>query len=305
MSYSIKLTNEQIQVLYNKYNDKLLDNTNQYMKYRFGINKSVVNVYSTNKVLIQGKDDAQTYKSICEILNINVNERETFNTPITHYHSTIGSDEVGTGDFFGSIVVCAAYVPDNLENEILQLGVKDSKLLTDEKILEIAPKLMEKVQYSYRVLNNTLYNKLYKAHKDKINMNKIKAILHNFVLNNLVSKVTGEYEMIIIDAFTPQNKYFSYLKEQSIILENVKLIEKAEKLFTSVACASCIARYIFLKDWERMENECGYHLPKGAGATVDKVALQILNEKGEQFMSKFTKMNFKNLEKIKSQDHSI
>lgn len=299
MSYSLELNTNQINIIYEKYRDYILDNTNQYVNFRFNINKSVITVYKTNKVLIQGKDDLDAYNDLCTLLSINKEQPKTFNSPITHYHSTIGSDEVGTGDFFGSVVVCAAYVPAEVENEILQLGVKDSKLLTDEKILEIAPILINKVQYSYRVLDNISYNKLYKTHKDNINLNKIKAILHNFVLNNLVNKVTGNYEMIIVDAFTPQAKYFSYLKEQSKVLENVKLIEKAEKLFTSVAIASCIARYIFLKDWERLENLYGYKLPKGAGSNVDEVAKKIYDEKGELFLSNFSKMNFKNLEKIK------
>lgn len=298
MSYSLQLTNEQLNKLYYVYQHKLLDNPNEYVSFRFNIDKSIITVYKTKKVLIQGKDDEHAHQVICELLELEYQPSQNFNNSIVHYHSTIGSDEVGTGDFFGSIVVCACFVPSHLEKQILNLGVKDSKLLTDDKIIQIAPILMQKVQYSYRVLDNQTYNKLYKIHKDNINMNKIKAILHNFVLNNLVSKVSDNYEMIIIDAFTPQTKYFSYLKEQSKILENVKLIEKAEKLFTSVACASCIARYIFLKDWERLEKECGYLLPKGAGSSVDEVGKIITREKGEDYLNNISKMNFKNIDKI-------
>ena len=54
--------------------------------------------------------------------------------------STIGSDEVGTGDYFGPIVVTASYVDQADMSFIEDLGVRDSKKLTDEKILEIAPK---------------------------------------------------------------------------------------------------------------------------------------------------------------------
>ena len=299
MSITLNLTNEQLNTLYAYYQGSLLDNTNQYVKFRFNIDKSIITVYKTNKVLIQGKDDEKAHNDICKLLDLEQTKLQSFNSPITHFHSTIGSDEVGTGDFFGSLVVCACFVPSELESEVLKLGVKDSKLLTDDKIIEIAPILMEKLQFSYRVLDNLSYNRLYKVHGKNINMNKIKAILHNFVLINLEAKVGNKYEMIVVDAFTPQSKYFTYLKEQSRVLENVRLIEKAEKLFTSVACASCIARYIFLKDWERLESSCGYKLPKGAGSHVDEVASLILNEKGEEFLKNIAKMNFKTLDKIR------
>ena len=72
-----------------------------------------------------------------------------------YYNVTaIGSDEVGTGDFFGPIVVTASYV--SLENIpfLEQLGVKDSKKMNDETILKIVPKIMNKIQFESKVLTN-------------------------------------------------------------------------------------------------------------------------------------------------------
>ena len=48
--------------------------------------------------------------------------------------SMIGSDEVGTGDYFGPITVCAAYVRQDQIHLLKELGVQDSKNLNDEKI---------------------------------------------------------------------------------------------------------------------------------------------------------------------------
>ena len=46
----------------------------------------------------------------------------------------IGSDEVGTGDFFGPVCVCAAYVKASDIKRLKALGIDDSKRLNDEQI---------------------------------------------------------------------------------------------------------------------------------------------------------------------------
>ena len=51
--------------------------------------------------------------------------------------ATIGSDEVGTGDYFGPIVVTASYVSKENIKEVMNLGVKDSKKITDDIIVII------------------------------------------------------------------------------------------------------------------------------------------------------------------------
>ena len=52
-----------------------------------------------------------------------------------------------------------------------ELGVKDSKKLTDEKILEIVPKLIKIIPYESIILSNKEYNLKYNSN---ININKIK-----------------------------------------------------------------------------------------------------------------------------------
>ncbi len=111
----------------------------------------------------------------------------------------MGSDEVGTGDFFGGIVVVASFVPKELISTIKKLGVKDSKELSDDKINEIAPILIKKIPHTIHLLDDIKYNYFTKVRK--FNMNKIKALLHNSALLNLKKKITT-YDGVIIDAFT-------------------------------------------------------------------------------------------------------
>ena len=97
--------------------------------------------------------------------------------------STIGSDEVGTGDYFGPIIVTASFVDIKKKSFLYELGVRDSKKITDEKIMSIAPTLIKEFPHVTYILTPSDYNRL-----GITNMNKVKAILHNKVLYALKEK---------------------------------------------------------------------------------------------------------------------
>lgn len=298
MSFTIKLTNDQINVVMNKYSNCNLPLTNNYTLFRAKINTSFITIFKTGNLLIQAGDEKKTYQEICSLLNIDYKIIEAPYVNISNIgalKSAIGTDEVGTGDFFGPIVVVGCFVPVNKINELIRLGVKDSKELNDSKIIHLAPKLMNDLIYSSYSLDNLHYN--YLTSKKNLNMNQLKAIMHNFVINSLKKK-TDEYDLIVIDAFTTSDHYFDYLKNEKNVSRDVLLEEKAENKYISVACASIIARYIFLKELKELSNVVGYDLPKGAGSQVDSVIYKLLHEKGINSFKNFSKMNFANLQKV-------
>lgn len=209
-------------------------------------------------------------------------------------YNTIGSDEVGTGDYFGPIVVSATYVPSELSSFLHELKIMDSKKLTDDKIKEITPKIIAKVPYTTIILKPSDYNKYY---QNDINMNKIKAILHNKVLLSMQQKMPN-YDKIVVDQFASPKKYYEYLQGSKEILKNITFTPKAEDQCLSVACASIISRYVFLKEMASLSQELGMEVPKGAGANVDTFGKQIINQFGQDKLQEIAKLNFKNTEKI-------
>lgn len=209
-------------------------------------------------------------------------------------YNTIGSDEVGTGDFFGPVVVTATYVDKSNVEFLHSLNIMDSKKITDEKIKEITPKIIAKIPYSSFILKPEEYNKNYS--KD-INMNKIKAILHNKVLLNMIDKNVN-YEKIVVDQFASPKKYYEYLEGTPKVVKNITFTPKAEDQCLSVACASIISRYIFLKEMDNLSKELASSVPKGAGDAADKFAQNIVKEYGLAKLEKIAKMNFKNVSKL-------
>lgn len=212
-----------------------------------------------------------------------------------YYANTIGSDEVGTGDYFGPIVVTSAYVKKEDIPFLEELGVKDSKKLTDEKILTIVPKIIERIKYNSIIFSNKEYNLKYST---DINMNKIKAILHNKVLFNL-SNEEKNYDYMVVDQFAKPYVYFNYLKNIPNTVRNITFMTKAEDKCLSVACASLISRYIFIKEFSKISKDLGILLPKGASNCVDDVGVKIVEKYGFEKLEEIAKLSFKNTEKIK------
>lgn len=290
------------------YQDLRKDTTPPYAVFQAIEADTTITLYESGKVMFQGVSadiDANIWIDLEKKVNgriIDINGKEKSNKndkkPDNYnynYCNTMGSDEVGTGDYFGPIVVTATYVEKSMQSFLEELKVGDSKKITDDRILKIAPEIIKKVPYSSFILSNKEYNSNY---NEDINMNKIKAILHNKVLLSLLDKNYNP-DKIIVDQFVNPKKYFEYLSNTPKIVKNITFATKAEDKCLSVACASIISRYIFLKEMAKMEKEIGCIIEKGASNKVDDLGIKIVKEKGFEYLSNIAKLNFKNTQKIK------
>ena len=108
-----------------------------------------------------------------------------------------------------------------------------------------------------------------------------------------------EVDAVIVDQFANPYVYYHYLKGLEHVVRNITFFTKAEDKFLSVACSSLISRYIFLKEFHKLETELDMKLPKGASNLVDETALKIIEQYGFEKLKEVAKLNFKNTEKIK------
>jgi ribonuclease HIII len=145
------------------------------------------------------------------------------------------------------------------------------------------------------ILSNKDYNEY---HSNDLNMNKIKAILHNKVLGKLSNQI-NDYEYIIVDQFAEPYVYFNYLKNSSNVVRNITFFTKGEDKHLAVACASLISRYIFINEFNKLSKSLNLDLPKGASNLVDEIGVKIVKEYGIDKLNEIAKLNFKNTDKIK------
>ena len=280
------------------YEDKKKDKVIPYVVFQAVDNDTVVTMYESGKVMFQGKSadvDAQMWIEMSGVEKLQKEKKEKAKEDIKYFEcSSIGSDEVGTGDYFGPIVVTASFVKKEDIPFLEELGIKDSKKLTDDKILEIAPKVAKRISYKSVILTNTEYNQKYKEN----NMNKIKAIMHNKVLYQMVQDTKESYDYIIVDEFAREQRYYEYLNDQPVVQRNITFMTKAEDKNLAVACSSVISRYIFLKEFDKLADSLHIPLPKGAGPQVDTIGEEIVEKYGKEKLNEVAKLNFANTNRI-------
>lgn len=293
----IRVTDKTKEKMIKYYEDKKRDKAIPYVIFQAKDADTVITMYESGKVMFQGISadiDANMWRDIDGLSKVN-KEKVKRNDKKYYYSSAIGSDEVGTGDYFGPIVVTSCYVSKDDIEFVESLGIKDSKKLDDEKILKIAPELIKKIKYKSLIMTNSEYNAKYST---SYNINKIKAIMHNKVLWRMVNEEHPEYDYIIVDEFAREQRYYEYLSGNPAIQRDITFITKAEDKNLAVASASVISRYIFLKEFDKISDSLHIPLPKGAGKEVDEIGKEVVETYGKDKLKEIAKINFKNTERI-------
>ncbi|MGL4382283.1 MAG: ribonuclease HIII [Bacilli bacterium] len=247
-------------------------------------------IYNSKKIMFQGEKSF----SQAVLWDQSLKDNKCSNMVYTKYNEHIGSDEVGTGDYFGPVVVVASYVNDEIINRIKHLKIVDSKQLNDDYIIKIAPDLIEIVPHFCYCLKNEQYNETIKNN----NLNQIKARMHNYVILKLQSRFNHKV-VSIIDQFCAPKKFYEYLDPQKSNAPNLVFETKAENKYLAVAIAAIIARYHFLSEMDNLSTITKVELLKGASNQVDLQGVLIVKEHGFEILNKIAKVHFKNTQKIK------
>ena len=311
MVITLKTCKKTYDMMVEFYDEMKWDKSSQYAEFQADDGDTVVTLYTSGKAVFQGNDAdiASDYWIETEKINSGtaivtnsddktkktLKAEEKKENTIYHNVNSVGSDEVGTGDYFGPIVVTSTYVTKDDVSFLDELGVMDSKKITDEKIMKIAPQIAKRVKYKSIILNNIDYNKF---HSTDYNMNKIKAILHNKVLYQMINEEHPKYDYIIVDEFAKENRYYEYIKDSTNIQRGITFMTKAEDKCLSVACASIISRYLFIQEFDKLCDNLHLPLPKGAGSEVDKIGIEIVEKYGEDKLKEVAKLNFMNTSRI-------
>lgn len=285
-NFSKKIDINIFPIIEEKYKDIEIDKTlikNQYIYKSFVSKKFRIDLYTNGTLYLHGEDILEQKQYINSLLNI-VN------------YSSIGSDEVGTGDIFGPIVICSVFLSEDNIIELEKLNVTDSKALNDNEIIKIAEQFLPKITHSALILDNKKYNEIVKTN----NMNMIKAKMHNKAILNVKEKINDNKDKIevILDQFCEPHNYFDYLKFEKKVYRNITFSTKAESKYMSVAMASIFARYIFIKKFEELEQKYQINLQKGSSPKAIEKVQEIYKKYGKEIFNDIAKTNFKTFEKL-------
>lgn len=276
--------------------------------FRAKTSNAVITAYRSGKVMFQGKSaEFESIKWVDEIVD-QTNQKKPISKakhnvapPSKIFNEAhIGSDEAGTGDYFGPMTVASVFVKQEQIAKLKEIGVQDSKNLSDPTIKRLSKEILGlDVTYSLLVLRNPKYNAL-KARG--WSQGKMKAITHHHAIGNVINNVDeGSFKGIVIDQFCEPSLYNKYIgSEKQTSAPNTYFITKAESHSIAVAAASIIARTSFLKEMDKLSEEIGITLPKGAAQHVDKIIAKIIKEIGHEALNSCAKTHFVNTKKAEA-----
>jgi ribonuclease HIII len=203
----------------------------------------------------------------------------------------IGTDESGKGDYFGPLVIAGFYGPDDQEAVLRELGVRDSKALSDKRIREIAASLQAGYVHSVVVVGPEKYNELYEKFR---NLNKLLAWGHARVIENILGTV--DCAKAVTDQFGDERFVLNALMQKGKRIELVQRPRGEED--AAVAAASILARAEFVRRVQTLSREWGVDLHKGAGPPVEAAAEVFLRRHGAAALPQVAKMHFKITERV-------
>lgn len=210
---------------------------------------------------------------------------------MTEFISHIGTDESGKGDFFGPLVIAGVLVDERAAKIFTDLGIKDSKKLSDKKMLMMAEEIKKNAPHSVVAISNSKYNELYANIK---NLNKLLAWGHARAIENILNSSSCEYALS--DKFGDESLIKNALMKngQNIRLEQMVRAESD----IAVAAASVLARATFVQKMDAMENTYGLKFPKGCSSLVKTAATEFIQKFGKDRLREVCKTHFKTYNEV-------
>jgi ribonuclease HIII len=198
----------------------------------------------------------------------------------------IGTDESGKGDYFGPLVVAGVFVPEGQQNVLTELGIRDSKKISDNRIRELATLLKKGYKHSLVAIGPERYNELYKKLR---NLNKILAWAHSRAIENILEEVNCS--VAVTDQFGDKSFVLNALMKKGREIELIQRPKAEEDL--AVAAASILARAEFLKRLYFLSQDVGMDLPKGSSSLADEAGLRLVKLHKVEILDKVAKKHFK------------
>ena len=251
-----------------------------------------VTLYNSGKCLCQGKDVLPVINLITTSLGLKALEKTRPSKTTTSARQTtsaIGSDESGKGDVFGGICVAGVFIAKNQLEELQQLGITDSKKISNQRIHDLAEKIRSSCPHTIINLNPNDYNTAYANHG---NLNLLLKSLHMSVLKKL--SVLYETCIIYTDQFYP--KQVTEFKA-AFPTRDVIVCPRAESQYLSVGAASILARDSFVKQMNTLSDQLGFKVPLGASFNKD-LLIKTFKTASNPNLKNYCKTHFKTIQQL-------
>jgi len=183
----------------------------------------------------------------------------------------IGIDDAGRGPVIGPMILAGVLIDEKEEKRLVEIGVKDSKLLLPSKRKRIGNFLKEKFEFALQVVTPEEIDSCK-------NLNHLEAQKMAIVINELAQR-TSEKIIAFIDCPSVNIlKWISYLRDFIIDKERIEIRaeHKADSKYSVVSSASIIAKEKRELEVENLKRE--FHVDFGSGYPSDPKTIFFLKE---------------------------
>ncbi|OIR58169.1 MAG: ribonuclease HII [Amphiamblys sp. WSBS2006] len=165
----------------------------------------------------------------------------------------VGVDESGRGPVFGPLVYCGFFCDEGKYNEVLrEMGVKDSKKVSESKRKEIHTKLLDEPGvgwvvscFSSRELSEAMF------HHEKENVNLLSYKIVGSIITKIWRRLNKPPSKVYLDIVGLEETYRKnitpYTGEAEVVIES-----DADSTYLPVSASSIIAKLVFDEELQRL-----------------------------------------------------
>ena len=271
--------------------------TREYADYCFESESVNVAFYpKKGRLLIQGRGADAFVKQVLQLNpETSAPAKNTTLPALVDTTPHFGVDESGKGDYFGPLVVAGVYTDERCAAELVRLGCRDSKAISDDKkIHAIAEKIKKTAGVVYEVIciGPRRYNELY---EEIGNLNRLLAWGHARVIAALHEKMPS-CPRALSDQFANEWVLKRALGQRRIPVQ-LEQRTKAES-DVAVAAASILARDRFVQWMQQTAAASNCPMPLGCGPHVTRAAQHFVATHGRERLPDVAKLHFKVTQKL-------
>lgn len=271
--------------------------TREYADYCFESESVNVAFYpKKGRLLIQGRGADDFVKQVLQLNpETSAPAKSTTLPALVDTTPHFGVDESGKGDYFGPLVVAGVYTDERCAAELVRIGCRDSKAISDDKkIHAIAEKIKKTAGVVYEVIciGPRRYNELY---EEIGNLNRLLAWGHARVIAALHEKMPS-CPRALSDQFANEWVLKRALGQRRIPVQ-LEQRTKAES-DVAVAAASILARDRFVQWMQKTATASNCPMPLGCGPHVTRAAQHFVVTHGRERLPDVAKLHFKVTQKL-------
>lgn len=201
-----------------------------------------------------------------------------------------GVDESGRGPVIGPMIMCVFYCDEKELPKLKEIGVKDSKLLSDSQRRSIEVQLRKIGFWKKTVISSGEINE---KMKKRVSLNELEAEKIGEILNDI------EFSKAFIDSPDADGKKFEkrirkYCKKGVLVCEN-----HADRNYLVVGAASIIAKNQRENEVESISKKIGFF---GSGYPSDERTINFLKKNfSKPELKKYLRTEWSTVERIKKE----